>query len=227
MARILLADDNREVLVMLSSWLRLEDGHTVDTAADGAQALDFASTYIYEAIVLDWEMPRLSGVELCGLIKEKHPDIPVLMLTGKDTVADRIKGLDSGADDYLTKPFSAEELSARIRALLRRSAQKKTSEKLLTGTLELEPLSHKATLAGKVLSLSPIEFQLLDFFARNPGQTFSPEALLERVWTDSADGTVAAVRTTINRLRGKLQDACGQSCLETERGLGYKFRSPS
>lgn len=229
MARILLADDNREVLVMLSSWLNVADQHTVDTAADGKAALDFALSYKYEVFVLDWEMPEMSGVEVCRIIKQKHPDVPILMLTGRGEVRDRIEGLDAGADDYLTKPFSAEELSARIRALLRRSAAaaaETAQEDLVSGSVTLIPASRNAYKSGTKLQLTPTEFNLLEFFMRHPGQSFSPEALLAQVWGNADDATIASVRTTINRLRGKL-DESGKDCpIATERGAGYRWEVP-
>lgn len=224
MARVLLADDSKEVLVMLSSWLRLEDQHTVDTASDGQQALDFVLTYGYDVIVLDWEMPKMQGIEVCRRAKQKSPSTPVLMLTGRDTVDDRVQGLDAGADDYLTKPFSAEELSARVRALLRRKAAP-VAETLVSGALSLTPSARGVTANGQAINLSPTEFDLLEFFIRNSGSSFSPEVLLSRVWADADDATIATVRTTINRLRGKLEAALGTCPLVTERGLGYRWES--
>ena len=222
MARLLLADDDNEVLVMLSSWLRLTDQHTVDTASDGEQALDFILTYTYDLIVLDWEMPKLQGIEICRRFKQKCPDTPVLMLTGRSAIADTIQGLDAGADDYITKPFSASELSARVRALLRRFAPPE-SEKLISNGLTLEPSSRSVTANGLPLDLSPTEFELLEFFLRNSGSTFPVEALISRVWNDSDKSSVAAVRTTINRLRIKLEKALGVCPIQTERGSGYRW----
>lgn len=229
MARILLADDNREVLVMLSSWLSVADQHTVDTAADGKTALEFALSYPYEVFVLDWEMPELSGVEICKVVKQKWPNIPVLILTGRTEVHDRVEGLDAGADDYLTKPFSAEELSARVRALLRRStgeASEIAQADLVSGTVTLVPAARNAFKSGNKLQLTPMEFNLLEFFMRHPGETYTPEALLAQVWNNADDATIASVRTTINRLRGKL-DESGKDCpIATERGSGYRWKSP-
>lgn len=226
MARVLLADDDRSVLVMVSSWLRLEDQHTVDTASDGQEALDFLLTYGYDAVVLDWEMPKLAGVEVCRRFKQEHPETPVLMLTGKDTTDDKITGLDAGADDYITKPFSAEELSARLRALLRRRAAP-AAEKVVSGSVSLEPASRSAFASGKPLQLSPIEFNLLEFLLKHPGDCFSPEALLSRVWADAEEATVASVRVTVNRLRTKLEEALGTCPLTTVRGSGYRWDAPN
>jgi DNA-binding response OmpR family regulator len=224
MARVLLADDDRSVQVMLSSWLRLEDQHTVDTAADGEEALGYLTAYKYDVVVLDWEMPKMTGVEVCRRFKEKHPMTPVLMLTGKDTSSDKIQGLDAGADDYITKPFSAEELSARLRALMRRRPAP-VSDLLISGKLSLDCTGRSATAEGKSIHLSPIEFNLLEFFLRHPREEFLPEALLSRVWGDAEDATVASVRTTINRLRGKVEEALGTCPLSTRRGSGYYWES--
>lgn len=224
MARLLLADDDRSVLVMLSSWLKLEDQHTVDTASNGEEALSFLEAYSYDIVILDWEMPKIAGVEVCRRFKEKNPGVPVLMLTGKDTVQDKVQGLNAGADDYLTKPFQAEELSARVRALLRRGNKQETAA-LVSGAVSLEPLAKRVTIKGAELRLSPTEFALLEFFLTNPDQSFSPEALLSRIWAGADDATIASVRVTVNRLRTKLEGALGNAPLTTVRGSGYSWDS--
>lgn len=224
MARVLLADDNKEVLVMLSSWLKFEDNLTVDTAADGRAALEFLRSFAYDVIVLDWEMPEMSGVDVCKEFRRGNHTTPVIMLTGRDSTQDKITGLDSGADDYMTKPFSAEELSARIRALLRRQAAPPAKEMQSAG-VEIKPESHSASFNGQALNLSPTEFNLLAFFMENSNQIFAPEALVARVWGQADDASVAGVRTAVKRLRKKLE-AQGSGCpLDTIRGSGYIWKT--
>ena len=224
MAGVLLADDSKEVLVMLSSWLKYEDKLTVDTAPNGAAALDFLKTYSYDVVVLDWEMPGVEGVEVCRQFRQLNNQTPVIMLTGRNTTEDKIFGLDAGADDYLTKPFSAEELSARIRALLRRQVAAPI-QKLECSGIVLEPDSHAVTANGMPLALSPTEFNLLAFFIQHKSEIFSPEALVARVWGDSDEASVAGVRTTIKRFRRKLEAALGECPLETVRGSGYLWKA--
>lgn len=226
MARILLADDNQEVLVMLSSWLKLKDRHTVDTAEDGRSALEFLSTYSYDAVVLDWEMPGIEGVEVCRQFRRRNNLTPVIMLTGRDATEDKIVGLDAGSDDYLTKPFSAEELSARIRALLRRSATPPCSTvKLQSAGIVVEPDSRKVTAQEKELSLSPTEYNLLVFFITHSGQGFSAEQVVARVWGDPDEANPATLRTAIKRLRRKIEAAMGSCPLVNERTLGYYWQA--
>jgi len=224
MARVLLADDHNELRRMLSLWLTHEDKLTVDTAADGAAALEFLRSFSYDVVVLDWEMPFKSGIEVCREFRSINRTTPIIMLTGRQSTEDKIIGLDSGADDYLTKPFSAEEFSARIRALLRRQSVPLV-ETLECAGVVLDPLSRKVTAAGQELNLSPTEFNLLAFFIQNSGEIFSPEALVERVWGDSDDASVGGLRTTVKKLRRKLEEAAGTSALDTVRGSGYIWKA--
>ncbi len=207
---------------MLSSWLRLEDQHTVDTVSNGEQALEYLDVYSYDVVVLDWEMPKVTGVEVCQRFKSRHPETPVIMLTGKSTSSDKIQGLDAGADDYITKPFSGEELSARLRALLRRRPGS-AGNSLKSGPLSMDMAAHTVSANGTQIQLSPVEFSLLEFFIRHPEENFSPEALIAEVWTDADNASVAAVRTTVNRLRGKLEESLGFCPLLTVRGSGYQW----
>ncbi len=224
MAKVLLADDDYELVVMLSAWLRHENNHVVETARDGQEALDFLLTYFYDVVVLDWEMPKISGVDVCRQLREKRPYVPVLMLTGRRTLDDKVEGLDAGADDYLTKPFSPQELSARVRSLLRRPAEDPESA-LVSGTVSLDTAGRTATANGKALNLAPREFDLLEFFIRHPQTLFTTDALLARVWSDSEEVSAAAVRMSINRVRTKIEGAQDSCPLKTVRGEGYKWES--
>jgi DNA-binding response OmpR family regulator len=222
MAKVLLADDDYSLLVMLSAWLKHEDHHVVETARDGEQALELLLAYPFDCVVMDWEMPKIDGVEVCRRVREKNKKIPILLLTGRDAIEDRIVGLDAGADDYLTKPFAAGELSARIRTLLRRANQLEV-DAVKSDSIEIEKAGHSATFDGKELNLAPREYDLLEFLMRHPGEVFSPEALMARVWPDSDEATVAAVRVAVGRVRSKLTDASGKCPLVTVRGSGYRW----
>ncbi|HNB23571.1 MAG TPA: response regulator transcription factor, partial [Candidatus Melainabacteria bacterium] len=222
MAKVLLADDDYSLLVMLSAWLKHEDHHIVETARDGEQALDLLLSYPFDCVVMDWEMPKMDGIEVCKRVREKNKKIPILLLTARETIEDRIAGLDAGADDYLTKPFAAGELSARIRTLLRRANQVEL-EAIKSDSIEIEKAGHSVTLDGKELNLAPREYDLLEFLMRHPGEVFSPEALMARVWPDKEDASVAAVRVAVQRVRSKLTDASGKCPLTTVRGSGYRW----
>ncbi|MCC7528474.1 MAG: response regulator transcription factor [Candidatus Melainabacteria bacterium] len=220
MAKVLLADDDEALIVMLSAWLKHENHHVVETASNGRDALDLLLTYTYDVVVLDWEMPQISGVEVCREFREKRPYAPVLMLTGRRTLDDKIEGLDAGADDYLTKPFSPQELSARVRSLLRRPVHE-TDSTAVCGAVTIDAIARTALVNGKALQLAPREFELLEFFIRHANQSFSPEALAGRVWVDGGDVSIAAVRMAIKRLRAKMEEAAGECPLKTSRGSGY------
>ncbi len=222
MAKVLLADDDYSLLVMLSAWLKHEDHHIVETAKDGEQALELLLAYPFDCVVMDWEMPKIDGIEVCRRVREQNKKIPILLLSGRDAIEDRIAGLDAGADDYLTKPFAAGELSARIRTLLRRANQLEV-DAVKSDSIEIEKAGHSATFDGKELNLAPREYDLLEFLMRHPGEVFSPEALMARVWPDSEEASVAAVRVAVGRVRSKLTDASGKCPLTTVRGSGYRW----
>lgn len=222
MAKVLIADDDSALLVMLSAWLMHESNHVVETAADGEQALDLLLTYSYDVVVLDWEMPKYSGLQVCRELREKRPYVPVLMLTGRRNVDDKVEGLDAGADDYLTKPFSPQELSARVRTLLRRPSQD-VAAAVLSGSIELDAVGRAACVNGKDLQLAPREFELLEFFVRHPNDSFTADALITRVWKDSDEVSTAAVRMSVKRLRQKIEEAGGECPLKTSRGAGYSW----
>lgn len=220
MARLLLADDNDEVRVMLSSWLKLKDRHTVDTTEDGTGAWEFLRSYAYDVVILDWDMPGIDGIQLCKQFRSVNNVTPVVMLTGRDTTEDKINGLDAGADDYLTKPFSAEELSARIRSLLRRKPVE-THGVLQSGDLLVDTIGRVVSVHGESVLLSPTEFDLLVFFVQNTGRKFAAEAVLAKVWGVDQEVSSGALRTTIKRLRRKLDERFGTCPLDYVRGEGY------
>ena len=200
-----------------------EEGHAVDVAADGREGLWLATENAYGAIVLDVMLPGLDGIEVCRRLRESGAWAPVLMLTARDGVTDRVRGLDAGADDYLVKPFSLLELAARLRALARRDGKGRPPV-LAEGDLRLDPASKQAWRAGTELHLSPKEYSLLEFFLRHPGQVLTRSAIIEAVWDFAYDGGSNVVDQYVNYLRRKIDAPFGRRDLETVRGMGYRLR---
>lgn len=221
MAKILVVEDDHDLAERVRAWLEAER-HMPEVANDGIAALEHLEAFTYDVIILDWELPGMHGIDVCRKFRAKGGLTPIIMLTGKDTVTDKEAGLDSGADDYLTKPFHVKELSARIRALMRRPTAVIGST-LKIGDVELDPSAHKATKAGKPIELLPKEFALLEFFMRHPNQLFSAEALLDRVWHSDSESTIETVYTYIKRLRAKIDVDKKNSLLKTVYGLGYRL----
>jgi len=200
-----------------------EEGHAVDVAGDGPQGLWLATENQYAAIVLDVMLPGMDGFELCRRLRESGAWAPVLMLTARDGVTDRVRGLDAGADDYLVKPFSLMELAARLRALARRDGRVRTPV-LIEGDLRLDPAAKRAWRAGTELHLSPKEYSLLEFFLRHPGQVLTRSQIIEAVWDFAYDGGSNVVDQYVNYLRRKIDGPFGRRDLETVRGMGYRLR---
>ena len=196
-----------------------EEGHAVDVAADGQEGLWLASENAYGAIVLDVMLPGLDGFGVCRRLRESGSWVPVLMLTARDAVGDRVRGLDAGADDYLVKPFSLLELAARLRALARRDDRSRPVI-LAEGDLRLDPATKRAWRAGTELHLSPKEFALLEFFLRHPGRVLTRSQIIEAVWDFAYDGGSNVVDQYVNYLRRKV----GWHEIETVRGMGYRLR---
>jgi DNA-binding response OmpR family regulator len=226
MATILVVEDEVALCDLLRSHLEKE-GHSVEQAFDGRQALEVADRTSPDLVILDWMLPGLDGLTVCRELRRKHL-MPILMLTARGDVADRVTGLQVGADDYLGKPFSIVELAARVASLLRRvaldsaAATADSSQPVVFGPLVLDPVGHRATLAGSALDLSRREMDLLELLLQHPGRTFSREFLLERLWGSDFDGLDRAVDTQMVRLRRKLGDL--GACIETVWGIGYRFR---
>ena len=224
MAKILIVEDDVELLPTICDWLQNE-GHIVDTAVDAESALHFMRVYQYDAMVLDWGLPGMSGVEFCKKLRLMKDSTPILMLTGRKTIDEKEAGFDSGADDYLTKPFDIRELSFRLRALLRRPAEY-VGTTVQIGDLVLDSNSHRVTLAGREVRLQHKEFQLLEFFARHPAKLFSAETLMDRLWSADSDSSPDVVRKHINKLRSKLDTEEAPSLIRTVHGVGYGLDVP-
>jgi DNA-binding response OmpR family regulator len=225
-ARILVVEDEVALSDLVRSHLEKE-GHSVQQAFDGKQALAAADLARPDLVVLDWLLPGLDGLSVCRELRRKHL-MPIIMLTARSEVADRVSGLQVGADDYLGKPFSIVELSARISSLLRRVAldsaasSPDSTQPITFGQLVLDPSGHRATLDGSPLDLSLREMELLEILLTHPGRTFSRDYLLQRLWGDDFDGLDRAVDTQMVRLRRKLGDL--GICIEAVWGVGYRFR---
>ena len=221
--RLLVVEDEADLADAIALGLRRE-GYAVDVANDGEEALVKASVYPYDLVCLDLNLPSLDGREICRRLRnaERHDDEPaprVLMLTARDTPADRVAGLDDGADDYLVKPFDFGELSARVRALLRRDAGR-SGATIVVGELELDAARREATRGGRLLELTAKEFVLLRYFMSRPGEVLSEGELLNHVWDENANPLTRTVRVTVMTLRRKLAG----NPIETVQGAGYRLR---
>jgi DNA-binding response OmpR family regulator len=220
---VLVVEDDQRLRRLLKRLLE-EDRHVVEVAADGATAISLATgTPGIEAVILDVGLPDISGLDVARQIRATGIDLSILMLTARDTVGDRVSGLDAGADDYLVKPFAFEELSARLRALSRRSGPgaRRAEPKLVAGAIELDEAARQVTVGGDPVDLSPREFSLLECLLRHAGQTLSRDQLLDQAWPFSVAVTPNAVDAYVHYLRSKLGSASAQ--LETIRGVGYRL----
>jgi two-component system OmpR family response regulator len=217
--RVLLVEDEIKMSRALRRGLE-QEGYAVDTALDGHDGLHRAVEWDYDAIVLDVMLPGLDGVEVCRRLRQAGRWAPVLMLTARDGVADRISGLDAGADDYLVKPFAFDELLARLRAQVRRGVRERPAV-LAVADLVLDPAAHAATLSGRPLPLSTREFALLEFLMRHAGEVVRRSDILEHVWDYNYDGLSNVVDVYVGYLRRKLEQPSGQIRIRTVRGVGY------
>lgn len=220
MSKILLVDDDVVLSQLVTDSLELAN-FTVEYVSDGTDGYDRLRHYQFDLAILDINLPGMDGVEICRKYRSGGGMVPILMLTGRGAVEERTTGLDSGADDYLTKPFAVPELISRVRALLRRP-KAMSSEVFTMGNLSLDTRTAEAKVSGQLIKLLPKELALLTFFMRNPNRVFSATELLESVWSSESDATEVAVSQCILRLRKKIDDA-PQSKIITIKGIGYKF----
>ncbi len=223
--RILLVEDNRR----LSDSLRLslvDDGYVVDAAYDGQEGEELAELTPYDAIILDVMLPRRSGIEVCRALRNHRVKTPILMLTARDALEDRVLGLDSGADDYLVKPFEMDELRARLRALLRRESDDK-SGLIAIADLTLDPATHFVRRGEKSIDLTSREYALLEYLMRNPNRLITRQMAENHLWSQDAAVVSNVVDVYIRRLRRKIDDPFEVKLIETVRGSGYRLRRPS
>jgi two-component system OmpR family response regulator len=219
--RVLVVEDEVRTAALLRRGLA-EEGFAVDTVADGLEAVWQATEVTYDVIVLDVMLPGIDGFEVCRRLRQARRWSPVLMLTARGAVTDRVRGLNVGADDYLAKPFSFAELTARLRALIRRGAQARPAV-LEAGGLFLDPAERRVSRDGAPIELSSKEFALLEYLMRHPEQALSRRAILEHVWDFAYDGTSNVVDQYVAYLRRKIDRPFGVSQLETVRGVGYRL----
>jgi DNA-binding response OmpR family regulator len=228
--RILLADDEASIQALLSYPLR-RDGYDVVQAADGREALALFQESQFDLVVLDVMMPRMDGLEVCRRMRARST-VPIIMLTAKSEEIDKVLGLELGADDYITKPFSLREFRSRVKAALRRAGMSHTpegagddDEPLVVHELEIAPAKRSVRVRGETVQLTFVEFEILDALARNPGRVFTRDNLLTRIWGDSAYRDPRTIDVHIRHLREKLErDAKDPEYLFTVRGVGYRFR---
>jgi two-component system, OmpR family, copper resistance phosphate regulon response regulator CusR len=223
--RILLVEDNRRLSDSLRATL-LEDGYAVDIAYDGVDGEEMALLTPYDVIVLDIMLPKRDGIEVCRSLRDQKKTTPILMLTARDSLDDRVLGLDSGADDYLVKPFEIKELRARLRSLLRRESASKSGD-IVVEDLRLDPATHYVWRDKKSLDLTAKEYALLEYLMRNPNRLITREMVIAHLWDYGQSIASNVVDVYIRRLRRKVDDPFKVKLIETIRGAGYRLVDPS
>ncbi len=223
--RILLVEDNRRLSDSLKRSL-MDDNYAVDTAYDGQEGEELAELTPYDVIILDVMLPRKDGIEVCRALRNRRIKTPILMLTARDALEDRVLGLDSGADDYLVKPFEMEELRARLRALLRREADDKGGL-IAIADLVLDPATHFVQRGGQPIELTAREYALLEYLMRNPNRLITRQMAESHLWSYEATVLSNVVDVYIRRLRSKIDDPFDIKLIETIRGSGYRLRRPA
>ncbi len=224
MAKILLVEDDMSLAATVETWLSSEN-HMTDIAYDGLEAKERLMSFEYDLFILDWEVPEMTGIELCSLIRTRGVTSPILMLTGKGAIEDKTTGFDAGADDYLTKPFHPQELMARVKALLRRPPTL-LAPRLMAGDLEIDTKTRDVFQSGKQILLQPMEYTLLEFLMQRPNEVFSADALLRLLWDSDSNVSSESLYVCLSRLRRKLEQN-GSCPIATVRGAGYVLRTNS
>lgn len=220
---ILLAEDDSQLGELIVYMLEKKGGFHIEWVMDGEDAYYYATSSHYDVLILDWMMPCETGVEVCRRLRRQGYSGAILILTAKDSVHDRIEGLDAGADDYLVKPFEIGELLARLRALCRRNYAPIVEEEIKMNDLVLNRMSHVVRLGSMEAQLSPREFQLLDLLVQNKGQVLSREVILERIWGNDSEVAPKTIDATVKLIRKKLEAFGKQDMLQSIRGVGYRF----
>ncbi len=221
--RLLVVEDSPKMASLLRRGLT-EEGYAVDVVGNGVDAVWMATEQAFDVIVLDVVLPDIDGFEVCRRLRSERSWAPILMLTARDDVSDRVRGLDAGADDYLTKPFAFEELFARVRSLVRRGPGERPPI-LTVGDLVLDPAEHSVRRGSTPVNLTPKEFALLHYLLQHPGEALTRSRLLEHVWDFAFDGDPNIVDVYVGYLRDKIDRPFGRVSLETIRGVGYRLRS--
>ena len=218
--RILVVEDDAKIASFVVKGLK-QEGYAVDHAPDGDTGLSLATTTPYDAAIVDIMLPGLDGLSLVKRLRAKNADLPVVFLSARSSVEDRVKGLQAGGDDYMTKPFAFAELSARLQALIRRATRAPETTKLSVGDVELDLIARTATVSGQSMELQPREFALLEYLLRHPKRPVTKTMILEHVWDYSFDPQTNVVDVLMHRLRAKIDP--DRRRIETIRGVGYVF----
>ncbi|MBM7566306.1 response regulator [Paenibacillus sacheonensis] len=220
---ILLAEDDKKLGKLVKYMLEKKGGYHVDWVENGEDALDYARGSAYDVLLLDWMMPLMNGVDVCKRLRGDNYGQAIVLLTAKDSLQDKIFGLDAGADDYLTKPFEIDELLARLRVLARRNFAPRKSDSVTFGPFTFNRTSRQLSRNGSEIQLSPREYQLLDFFLQNIGNVLTRESILDRIWGLGSDVSYKNVDVTVKMLRDKLDDPGAEPAIHSIRGVGYRF----
>ncbi|MEM6652298.1 MAG: phosphate regulon transcriptional regulator PhoB [Pseudomonadota bacterium] len=223
---IVIAEDEQAVSELLRYNLESE-GYETAIANDGDEAMLLLDERVPDLMLLDWMLPKVSGIEICRRVRTRHEtaNLPIIMLTARTEEADRIRGLETGADDYVTKPFSTNELMARVKAVLRRIRPALMDDKIAIGDIQIDRTTHSVTRSMKDIHLGPTEFRLLEYFAQHPGRVFSREQLLDGVWGSDVYVEARTVDVHIGRLRKALMSQGGDNPIRTVRSAGYSLRT--
>ena len=223
---IVIAEDEQAVSELLRYNLEAE-GYDIAIANDGDEAMLLLDERVPDLMLLDWMLPKISGIEICRRVRARQEtaNLPIIMLTARTEEADRIRGLETGADDYVTKPFSTNELMARVKAVLRRIRPALMDDKIEVGDIQIDRSTHRVTRAGKDIHLGPTEFRLLEYFAQHPGRVFSREQLLDGVWGSDVYVEARTVDVHIGRLRKAMMSQGGDNPIRTVRSAGYSLRT--
>lgn len=222
--RVLIVEDDRSLAEALRKGLS-QEGNVVDVVHDGVEGLELAESGLHDAIVLDVMLPKMDGLSVSRRLREDGVHLPILMLTARDALPDRISGFDAGADDYLTKPFSFEELLVRLRAITRRGQAPIEEHTLAVGDLVMDTRSREVTRARQIIDLPPREYALLEFLMRHPGQALSRTLILDRVWEYGFDSFANVVDAAILRLRKAVDEGYETQLIQTVRGVGYRIKA--
>lgn len=223
MAKILFAEDDEDFALGIMQWLSL-DKYLVEHTDDGCVAIQFLQTYSFDAAILDWDLPGMTGIDICKNLRKGNNNMPVVMLTAKCTTDDTVQGMESGADDYLTKPVEPRILLAKLKALLRR-ADNRTGETMQVRNICIDLKTHRVTREGAVIDLLPREFSLLEFFMRNPERVFPADEVISRVWSADDAATIDTLRACLSRLKKKLDTKGEPFFIENIYSVGYVLRT--
>jgi DNA-binding response OmpR family regulator len=219
--RVLVVEDEERMAALVRQGLE-EDGYGVDVAYTGPDVFDWVKTFAYDVIILDIMLPGMSGIDVCHALRAQSFDLPILLLTARYTVANRVEGLNSGADDYLVKPFAIEELIARVRALTRRRSSSRSAD-LVIGDLVLNTITKRARRRERQIDLSAKEYAILETLMRHPEQVLSKEQIIQHVWNAEYDAQSKLVEVYIHALRRKIDDNAAMKLIQTVRGFGYRI----